>query len=537
MNVIEDRDRWAAAQGAAPPAESAGRPAEGAGRPTERGRSPLRAAVMSFFLPGLGQMYGGSVLRGFLLALPQVALLAFVAGFLWRSPLFFGGLLIQYALAIAVLNLVLMAYRAFSVVDAYRIVRGRRPERPGRSRSAIGATVLAVLLLGTVAVHGSLAYVSYETYDNVTSSAFAGNEDPEGGELPPAGRAATPRPGGTPAPSTPGSTTGPVATPSDGSSNPPTDPAGTPAATQPPATSEPGTPYWAENGRLDVLLIGGDAGRGRWSLRTDTMVVASVDYRTGRAALFSIPRNMTNTPLPPDVAGAYGCGCWSGLLNALYVEAGGNPQIYPGGESAGFRAVQGAIEELMQIQIDFLAVVDLTGFVGVIDALGGIDIDVPKAVFDPSYPNEDGRGHRVVRIEPGLQHMDGTTALAYARSREQDSDYARIARQQHVLLALRAKLNPCEILPRLPQLIQSTKDLIRTNVPVEDLPTLLEFAGRVDKVRRFSFTPYQGIATDVSTPGTLEAIRRLAVEGLEPKRPGTAQPSEEPEEPGPSSTC
>jgi anionic cell wall polymer biosynthesis LytR-Cps2A-Psr (LCP) family protein len=108
------------------------------------------------------------------------------------------------------------------------------------------------------------------------------------------------------------------------------------------------------------------------------MVVLSVDVETGRAALFGIPRNLVGVPLPPESAGAFKSGRFPGLLNALYVYAMGHPRQFPGGDARGFRAVAGAVQELVGVALDGVIVVNLAGFVRLVDAIGGLWIDVPK---------------------------------------------------------------------------------------------------------------------------------------------------------------
>jgi LCP family protein required for cell wall assembly len=243
--------------------------------------------------------------------------------------------------------------------------------------------------------------------------------------------------------------------------------------------------------RLDVLLLGVDAGPGRWSLRTDTMILVSVDIRTGRAAMFGIPRNMVNVPLPRESRDAFACDCYPALLNSLYVYAVGHPGQFPGGDNRGFRAVAGAIETLTGVDLDGIAIVDLNGFVDLVDALGGIRIIVPAPVYDAAYPKPDGSGKIELYIPAGRQKMNGFEALAYARSRHASSDYSRMQRQQEVLLALRERVRPCKVLADLPRFLKSLGQTVQTTFTPQDLPDLLRVAARVDvdKVKRYSLSP------------------------------------------------
>ena len=275
----------------------------------------------------------------------------------------------------------------------------------------------------------------------------------------------------------------------------PTGPTPTPFPTVAPPTPKPNVPYWAEDGHLDLVLLGGDAGPGRTSIRTDSMLLLSVDLRTSRAVLSSFPRNLRNVPLPAPYADHFPRGEFPDLLNALWRWADDHPQAAPGNdETRGFRAISAAIGNLVGVEVDGLAYVDLNGFIRVIDALGGVEINVPYRVYDADYPNENGVGDRVVNIGPGQQRLDGRTALAFARSRHQDSDYGRIERQQLLLLAIRRQVNPCTLLLRLPELVAIAKDSMYTNIAIEDVPLLLAIAARVSpaSVEQLAFTPGDG---------------------------------------------
>jgi LCP family protein required for cell wall assembly len=466
-------------------------------------RNARFAAPLSFLLPGLGQAALGRRRRGAILAIPALAVAAVVVGLaamIASDPSVALDLLPgpDTIVALLVLQGVLLAFHLGAIVDAERLGQAAHPAR-GAARVAAGV-VLVVLVASSVAVHASVGYVEVEAGDALAAVFDAGGEGGDGED----GDAwVIPEPSFEPAPTTAPT---PVATPAWPTSPTPTDPAATDAghhgSPAPSPTSEPTrtprptpTPVsgadWARDGRLNLLLIGSDAGPDRWSLRTDTMIVLSVEARTGRAALFGIPRNLVGVPLPPESAGATKDGRFHGLLNALYVYAMGHPKTFPGGDARGMRAVSGAVQELLGVRLDGLVVVNLGGFVRLVDELGGLWIDVPYRLHDKNYPLEDGSGWMELDIRAGCRRLDGRMALAYARSRHQDSDYGRMNRQQLVLLSLRSQLDPVKLVAKAPALFRIAGDSLWTTVRRKEIRGLAKLADRVDarRVERVLFVP------------------------------------------------
>ncbi len=506
-----------------------------AGEP-HRPRSPSVAAALSFLVPGLGQGWAGARRRGALIAVPFLALVALVLVVLVASPErgYVLGLLLQptVLLAFFAVNLALLAYRSWAILDADRVARGAA--LPARPRSAGAMAVLAGLLALTFAFHGVIAYVDWNGYDLV-SSVFAGDnggggpnwgdgvasqlpdllEAPEGVAVSPEASAALVGLAASLDPATGSSDL-------TASSSPSPSPSPTPTPT-------PATPYWATDGRLNVLLIGGDAGPGRTGLRTDSMILLTVDLKTARAALFGFPRNLVNVPLPPKYQSLFKCKCFPDLLNALYRYAQSRPDVFPGnGVTRGYRALSDTIGYLANVKIDGVVSVDLNGFVKVVDALGGLWINVPYRIYDRAYPKEDGSGTKVLIINPGYQRLNGSMALAFARTRHQDSDYGRMQRQQLTLLAIRKQLNPCSMLPRLSQFVKIAKETLWTNIPVGQLPGLIALADRVDtsRISKRTFVPptINAYITGSDVTKIRKAIRD-AFKGAAPLPDETAPPN------------
>jgi len=230
-----------------------------------------------------------------------------------------------------------------------------------------------------------------------------------------------------------------------------------------------------------VLLIGGDAGPGRWNLRTDTMIVLSVDVASGAAAMFGIPRNIINVPLAPEDSGIFPGNRYPDLLNSLWVYADTHRSLFPGGDSAGFRAITGAVQQLVGVPLDGALVVKLNGFVDLVNALGGVWVNVTSPIYDNSYPLEDGSGYVTLNIKVGCQHMSGHLALAYARSRHASDDYNRMGRQQVVLKDLAQQLDPLALITQSPKLLDIAGQNLKTTFSPADVPDLAQLAARVDK--------------------------------------------------------
>jgi LCP family protein required for cell wall assembly len=195
--------------------------------------------------------------------------------------------------------------------------------------------------------------------------------------------------------------------------------------------------------RESVLIMGSDARPDELQHgqvgRTDTMMLFVGDRAAPRVAMVSVPRDLW-----VDIPG-YG----QERINAAY-------------ELGGSQTAKQTVSNVIGQPVDRYLVIGLQGVRDVVNAVGGIDITVPQAIHDDAYPT-DNYGYQTVDIPAGRQHMDGDTALEYARTRHQDSDFARTARQQQVVAAVRnAMLNPLNW-PRLPAVTLAIGQSIRTD--------------------------------------------------------------------------
>ncbi len=251
----------------------------------------------------------------------------------------------------------------------------------------------------------------------------------------------------------------------------------------------------AQHGRYNILLMGGDAGADRWGMRPDTMIVASIDADTGRTVLFSLPRNLQWAPFPKDnpLHAKYPDGFWCAsqecLLNAVYTLALNNKDLFKGVKYPGAEATADVVGEILGLDINYWAMVDLKGFQSLIDAVGGIRLDINKRIPIGSKSGPKGvYGY----IEPGTNVLlDGFHALWFARSREGSNDYERMSRQKCVINAMVKQLNPTTVLTKFNDIAAASEKVVATNIPSEQLGTALDLAlkGRGLPMSSVNFTP------------------------------------------------
>ena len=189
--------------------------------------------------------------------------------------------------------------------------------------------------------------------------------------------------------------------------------------------------------------------------RSDTLMVATLDPDKNQAALLSIPRD-TRVKIK---------GHGYDKINAAY--AYGDRKLS-----------QQTVESLLGIKIDHYIVIDVHGFTKIIDALGGIDIDVEKRMYYEDPWDDDGGLY--IDLQPGMQHMDGKTAVTYVRYRDEEGDIGRIRRQQKFMKAVMDKLVSPTIIPRLPSMVSAMYDAVETDMSISEL---LSFLGTLQEAK------------------------------------------------------
>jgi LCP family protein required for cell wall assembly len=378
-------------------------------------------------VPGLGQTYVGRRDIGRRLFIID----AVIAGFVLFSLVFLRSDVIKVwvssgALALLmVMNLAILAYRWLAAADAYYSVPDSGDPK---WLTGVGIAAVAVALIVPHLLFGYLIVVQASLIDTVFSSS---------------------EPAVVVASSDAAASGDPSADPPGG--------AGVITSTTIPAqtTTTTEATLWDGLERLNIVLFGADAGEGRSGLRTDTTIVLSIDPSTGNTAMFSVPRDLSNAPLPEGM-GIWDCDCFPDLITHLYDAALQNPEAFPGPNTPPINALKGALGEMFGIPIHYYALVTLEGFVDVVDALGGVTMEIPKTIFDDTYPHEDG-SIESIEIKEGIRHLNGHEALAYARIRRHSDDFNRMNRQRCVLEAVLEQSSPAEILFRFGAIAEAMK--------------------------------------------------------------------------------
>lgn len=272
----------------------------------------------------------------------------------------------------------------------------------------------------------------------------------------------------------------------------------------------------AIDGRYNILLLGGDAGPDRMGLRPDSISVVSIDAVTGAASIIGVPRNLEQAPFSAgspmwgDYPDGYDCGneC---LVSYLYTYGQENPDRYPGAEAAGStpgtEAMRDAIEGVTGLALQYYVLIDMQGFGDLIDALGGVTIDVPNQL-----PLGRNGGEVIGYIEAGEQLMDGTTALWYARTRFEMTDYDRMVRQRQVQEAILAQFEPANVLSRFQGVAAAGARVVKTDIPQGMLAYFVDLAAktRAIPVGSLELIPANGV--DVLYPDYPDIQARIAAE-------------------------
>jgi polyisoprenyl-teichoic acid--peptidoglycan teichoic acid transferase len=259
---------------------------------------------------------------------------------------------------------------------------------------------------------------------------------------------------------------------------------------------------WADVPRINVLLLGSDAGSNRTGIRTDTVILASIDTKSGRTVMFSLPRNLQGVPFPAgsraaaDYPSGYRCPDQSCMLNALWMFGENNWKTYypkaASAREAGYTAVKEGVEQALGVTVDTYAMVDMKGLEQFINAIGGVTVNVEQDLAIGGAHDGSGRvlQYPVGYLKPGIQHLNGHYAQWYARSRFNTDDYDRMRRQRCLIGYTLDQSDPMTVLRAFPGIAKAAKSNIRIGIQVQDLAPWADLALRVQKggVKSLTFT-------------------------------------------------
>jgi len=227
-------------------------------------------------------------------------------------------------------------------------------------------------------------------------------------------------------------------------------------------------------GHTNFLLLGSGGLKHDGGTLTDTMIVASLDNENKTVTMLSIPRDLW---MKDNVVG-------NSKINEVYLNAKDHYEyinkIPPRTEDLksnqqAMEHLRTKIEEILGIPIHYYVSVNFDAFTDIIDAVGGVDINVEKALYDPLYPKGETTGYETFSMAAGPQHLDGKTALKYARSRETTSDFDRSKRQQQIIMAIKESALKANILfskEKIENILNIIKANINTNITIEEILTL-----------------------------------------------------------------
>jgi len=423
-----------------------------------RHRRPWVAALLSFLFPGLGQAYAGRRVVATVLAVPVILLIAGAIALLYgfggplRNSLLSSGFLV----AVMVANIALFGWRSVAIAHAGLTTTPAAVQRERR----IGITSVVVLIVLTIAMHAWVGIVVAHL-DDTLRQVFGGTVLPD---------------------------------------EPLPEPSGSPDATPDEPVNVP-TYRWDGTDRINFLLLGTDAHETREAVLTDVILVVSIDPVAETAVMISVPRDTGFVPLPDQRIASDGQ--FPDKVNVLFARSNLNPgtwcpdlAVQAGSDACGLRTMERSIGLYLGIDIHHYALVDMAGFAGLIDAVGGLRLCLPGELHDPQF---DGSLGNVDSDEPlvlpaGCHQYNGRDALAYARSRkgwiqmpdgtrDPQNDFDRNERQQAILIALRNELAQVDLIFELPAVLRAIRQSISTDLPRDqagDLASLLPIIAAPD---------------------------------------------------------
>lgn len=223
----------------------------------------------------------------------------------------------------------------------------------------------------------------------------------------------------------------------------------------------------AQQGRINILLLGAAGEHKPGGNLTDTVMVMSINTETNKVALLSLPRDFY-VKIPETNSFA--------KINSLY----------PIGikENQGADLIKAAVEKITGLQINYYFAIDFDGFKKIIDDIGGINITNDRDIYDPTYPGPN-YSYQTFQLSKGFQKLDGETALKYVRERHDDpqGDFGRAKRQQQVIQAVKNKMFSLKTffdMSALSNVLETLGENIRTDITFEDISGFIALSKKLD---------------------------------------------------------
>ncbi|WP_176451568.1 LCP family protein [Enemella dayhoffiae] len=443
-------------------------------------RSALWTAIGTY-LPGLGLVRGGVRLIGWVIFGAFAVLLAVLG--IWaladRGSLLALGLNTTLLKALVViLPLVALGWAALIVITHLRL----RPRRLSPAQRGLGSALVGLLCLTITAPLAVAARYSFDQ-TRLVDTVFKRGDDIRSGTAP---------------------------------------------------RLEKGDP-WRNKPRVNILLLGGDAGRDRTGTRTDTVIVASIDTRTGDTVLVSLPRNTARMPFPVDspLHQYYPDGFTEGdgndlefMLNEIYENV---PQNVPADvlgptDNLGADALKLAVGEGTGLKIDYFVLIQLGGFNKLIDALGGVTVNINTWVAIGGQTDAGIKPVGALRPGPN-QHLNGAEAAWYARGRYGSDDFQRMDRQRCVIDAVIRQANPANMLVRYEAVAREGKEVVITDLPQEILPAIVDLSLRVQQGKTRSIVFKNGEEGFFSSNPDFAKVRARVAAAITPPATPTPTPA------------
>lgn len=195
--------------------------------------------------------------------------------------------------------------------------------------------------------------------------------------------------------------------------------------------------------KIIVMIMGVDEREGDVG-RSDTLMVATLDPKKKKASILSIPRD-----------------------TRVKIKNNGFDKINAAYAYGGYQLTQDTVENLLGVQMEHYVIINIQSFKKIIDAIGGVEINVEKRMYYEDIWDDDGG--LLIDLQPGLQHMDGKTAITYVRYRDEEGDIGRISRQQKFMQAVMDKITSPAIIPRIPAIVKEIMSSIRTDLSVKQI--------------------------------------------------------------------